>query len=434
MDLEEFRESVRDVLSHLYDRPYLQTHPLAHALVSASSGEVEGQALQRRLLAAIDALKPSAEVPYDSLAWRKYRYLYLRYVQGLPVPEIADDLGISLRQSRRYAQEALAAVTDILAGQCAGRLSSGHSQIPLPGRGDATIPDPSSELSFIDQEVARLKARSRMIMTPIQPLLVGVVATIESLARQHGRAIRLLATPTLPSVAIDRAALRQALLSILSLILGSAAHDIEVYAEVGSGSAEVTVVVGCVPHDVRSKETHRLYEDDRWHVAEHLLRAHGGTLDPPLIEPNRLEVRIRVHSLEERRVLVVDDNPDAVELYRRYLADGPYRLLAADDGMQALALAEVEQPAVVMLDVMMPSHDGWEILQMLKSQPQTQEIPVIICSVLKERDLALALGAAEALVKPVGQDDLLLALERHCFPGSAGHPGIRAGSASGRSR
>jgi CheY-like chemotaxis protein len=94
--------------------------------------------------------------------------------------------------------------------------------------------------------------------------------------------------------------------------------------------------------------------------------------------------------------------------------------VAAVDGTRALECAEAEQPAAIVLDVMMPGRDGWEVLQVLKSHPATRHIPVVVCSVLQERDLALALGAAELLVKPVARPDLLRALGRHSLGSPAG--------------
>jgi CheY-like chemotaxis protein len=125
-----------------------------------------------------------------------------------------------------------------------------------------------------------------------------------------------------------------------------------------------------------------------------------------------LVISLTLRAINGPKVLIVEDNADALQLYRRYLSDSPYRMLAATDGARALESAEAERPAAIVLDVMMPSQDGWEILQLLKANPDTRAIPVVICSVLRERELALALGAIEFLVKPVSRDELLLALER----------------------
>ena len=79
---------------------------------------------------------------------------------------------------------------------------------------------------------------------------------------------------------------------------------------------------------------------------------------------------------------------------------------------QVLSLARQLQPQAITLDVMMPTIDGWEVLQMLQTDPETQHIPVIVCSVWDEPELASSLGAAGFLKKPITQKDLLSALAR----------------------
>ncbi len=82
----------------------------------------------------------------------------------------------------------------------------------------------------------------------------------------------------------------------------------------------------------------------------------------------------------------------------------------ARDGQEALDLFASVQPDAVLLDVMMRDVDGWQILQALKTDPYTQDIPVIVCSVLAEEALATTIGADAYLRKPVTQSSLVLAL------------------------
>jgi CheY-like chemotaxis protein len=111
----------------------------------------------------------------------------------------------------------------------------------------------------------------------------------------------------------------------------------------------------------------------------------------------------------------VEDNPQVVQLFRRYLHGSIYRLLHVPDPDVLVQRAGEEQPAVITLDVMMPRRDGWELLQALKVRPETRDIPVLVCSVLRDRELALALGAADFLPKPITQHTLLAALNRHAL-------------------
>jgi CheY-like chemotaxis protein len=75
-----------------------------------------------------------------------------------------------------------------------------------------------------------------------------------------------------------------------------------------------------------------------------------------------------------------------------------------------LTLARELTPQLILLDVMMPGRDGWTALGQLREHPQTQHIPIIVCSIVSQRELALALGAVAFLRKPVSREDLLAAL------------------------
>ncbi|MBI2941006.1 MAG: response regulator [Chloroflexi bacterium] len=145
-------------------------------------------------------------------------------------------------------------------------------------------------------------------------------------------------------------------------------------------------------------------------VARRLLEMGGGTLREDPTEQGAVELFLP--STGPETVLVVDDNPDVLHLFRRYLGGGRYRVIVAQDARSALRLAPRVKPEAITLDLMMPMRDGWEILQGLRSHPETRDVPVVVCSVLDERELALALGATEFLAKPVTQQELLTALDR----------------------
>ena len=109
-------------------------------------------------------------------------------------------------------------------------------------------------------------------------------------------------------------------------------------------------------------------------------------------------------------VLVIDDQEPAIRLFRRYLDRAEIRVVGLREPEQALSVARRLQPRAITLDVMMPSMDGWEILQSLQADPETSHIPVVVCSVWDEPELASSLGAFAFLKKPVTQRDLLRVL------------------------
>lgn len=124
-----------------------------------------------------------------------------------------------------------------------------------------------------------------------------------------------------------------------------------------------------------------------------------------------------------RLVLVVDDDPEARELTSRMLEREGLGLavITADSGEEALELALKRQPDLVILDVMMPGLDGWQVLKSLRSQPETEHIPVLMQSMLHQQEIGKALGADDYLTKPVDRRHLAMAVQKLLPTGETGH-------------
>jgi CheY-like chemotaxis protein len=96
-----------------------------------------------------------------------------------------------------------------------------------------------------------------------------------------------------------------------------------------------------------------------------------------------------------------------------------YRVISASNGVEALSLARQHRPQAITLDVLMPQMDGWRALKELKADVALRDIPVIMVTVLNERGMAIPLGAADFLTKPVDRQRLTALLREHC-PASGG--------------
>src|SRR5262245_14380700 len=118
-------------------------------------------------------------------------------------------------------------------------------------------------------------------------------------------------------------------------------------------------------------------------------------------------------------VLVVDDDPTTISLLGKMLEKEGYRVISASNGVEALSLARQHRPQAITLDVLMPQMDGWRALKELKADVALRDIPVIMVTVLNERGMAIPLGAADFLTKPVDRQRLTALLREHC-PASGG--------------
>jgi diguanylate cyclase (GGDEF)-like protein len=110
-------------------------------------------------------------------------------------------------------------------------------------------------------------------------------------------------------------------------------------------------------------------------------------------------------------ILVVEDDLSTAELLTLHLTQAGYKVSHAFNGEEALEKAKTQHPFAITLDILLPKKDGWEVLQQLKSDQRTTEIPVIIHSIVDNRDLAFALGATDYLMKPLDKEVLFSKLE-----------------------
>ena len=111
-------------------------------------------------------------------------------------------------------------------------------------------------------------------------------------------------------------------------------------------------------------------------------------------------------------ILSIDDDQQVIQLYERYLNTQGYQVIPLTDPKKAVQRVKELKPHAVTLDIMMPGYDGWQALQDLKSDPETQRVPIIICSIVEDTAKGYALGATDYLLKPIIEDDLINALNR----------------------
>ena len=123
-------------------------------------------------------------------------------------------------------------------------------------------------------------------------------------------------------------------------------------------------------------------------------------------------------SLEAPLILVVDDDRTVREVIKRFLERAGYAVVTASDGHEGLRLARELGPAAITLDVLMPNLDGWTVLAAIKGDPELANIPVILMTIVDEKNRGYSLGACDYLVKPVNRDKLAEVLRNIC--GSVG--------------
>jgi CheY-like chemotaxis protein len=364
------------------------------------------QQVRRVLLDCIEALRPQRQGDALSEAARAYAILTYRYVDGLSMEEIEEKLALSRRQVYREHAKGVEAVASVLWDRMNERGTGSHVTPSIAGD---TAGD---RLKIAQAEVVRLQGSVHIEPLSLQEVLERVLGLLAPRIRQTGIQVKV-APGTWPAIVADRVMLRQAFLNLLSYALDTVTQgDLVITAsweqrgllvEIGESSG----VPGAQPARVPASKRAGV----GMAVAQALIEAQGGHLET-CQHDGRWQARILLPGSARTTVLVVDDNANLIALFQRYLGGHDVCVVGATDGEQALRLATELQPQAITLDVMMPSQDGWEILQRLKSSPDTKHIPIIICSVLNEPQIALAMGASDYLTKPVNQLELLEVLRR----------------------
>jgi signal transduction histidine kinase/CheY-like chemotaxis protein len=126
----------------------------------------------------------------------------------------------------------------------------------------------------------------------------------------------------------------------------------------------------------------------------------------------KIERPVTLSGKKEMVVMVIDDEANSITLFSKILEREGYKVIGIQSPAKAVEQAIEMKPDIIILDVIMPGFDGWDIIQRLKSNPQTKGIPVIFCTIVADKKRGFSLGASEYLVKPVRDDDLIRALNR----------------------
>jgi CheY-like chemotaxis protein len=117
-------------------------------------------------------------------------------------------------------------------------------------------------------------------------------------------------------------------------------------------------------------------------------------------------------------VLVIDDDPTVHDLMRRFLGKEGFKVVPALSGEEGLRLARASVPDVIVLDVQMPTMDGWQVLQQLKADPALKDVPVVLITMMDQKSLGYSLGANDYLLKPVDREKVAGVLNKYRRPAS----------------
>ncbi|RME99543.1 MAG: response regulator [Chloroflexi bacterium] len=407
----DFVRLVRGALTHLYDPAYLQNHPLISRLGLDLNLDklTRAQELRRILIEGIEHIQPRRRTGKQSEeAIRAYTILTYRYVDGLSMEEIGEELDLSQRSLYREHKKGLEAVACLLWDRA--------PNVALPGE-QVTVTSEAvqNRLDALQAELNHIQPAVRVNVLDIEPVLQEVLEMLNPLVAQTGRRITLVAPGQWPAVMADRIMLRQIFLVLLSNMLYTGSGNLAIECRKKKNEVVIVVAEGAKQPQTEPPPAVDPSNDANLAVVQTLVETLGGRLE--LLREDGWRVRLFLPgSTEGATVLMVEDNEGVVSLFRRYLGGHQVSIVDVNNGDEAIEQAIALQPRVITLDLMMPDEDGWEILQRLKKNPATEHIPVVICSVLNEPQLAEAMGASGYITKPVDRIEILEALQNYLGP------------------
>jgi len=398
----DFARQIRQALQNLHDYASLQKLPISGSLSGPNHTLDQGVRLLRsEILAAIEQLNPPGTMPQRAKERRPYALLYGRYVQGMTTAELVEELAISMRQLSRENTRALNAVTELMWTKLSTQLMDNDSHTPL-----APATALAEPVDVAQTEAEQLISQAHVDDLALPDLINGVFTTLASVAREHNISLVNRLPNDLPLIRANRVVIRQGMMGLLSYVL-QRIQDGQIIIE-SSVAQGITLHVKAMGK-YESSEPGSVGLD----ISQRLISSLGGRLEINAT-PEYLHAEITLPIAEDLPVLIMDDNAGLIELFRRYLAGRGYRVFEAHVISEVIETARRVDLKLIILDVMMPEQDGWEVLQRLKEAAETQAVPVMICSVLNEPELARTLGASDYLPKPVTQDDLLAKVEHWC--------------------
>jgi CheY-like chemotaxis protein len=282
---------------------------------------------------------------------------------------------------------------------------------------------------------------------PVRGVIDDVIALVRERAALHGIALTLEIDPALDLIESDELRFKQVMLNLLSNAVKFTPDGGHIAVKAARTERRMTVTVSDNGIGIPSEDQERIFEAfDQGRrgpsreegtglgltLCRRIVALMGGVMTlqsevgvgstfgftvPVLAADGVVEPDNRGDA--DPVVVVVDDDRRSLDLMSAYLDGHGVRVVRARDGNEGLDRIRRLQPVAALLDIRLPGIDGWEVLEALRADPETEEVPVIIVSILDEKSRGLAAGAAEYLVKPVGREDLLDALRRlRVLPGN----------------
>ncbi len=284
--------------------------------------------------------------------------------------------------------------------------------------------------------------------TEIEPIIKTVMSTAIALVKEKEIALHQEVPENLPTIWADATRIRQVILNLVSNAC-KFTDEGSVTTKVWADKDKVVFSVTDTGIGIPDNKIDNIFEEFTQvdasttrkvggtglglPISRHFVEMHGGKIwveselgkgstfsfyipIKPAKEPESTKVddgaQAHTPNGDHKKVVVaIDDDPGVVTLYKRFLEKQNYEVMGINDSQNIVEQVRSYAPTAILLDVVLPGKDGWGILKELKDDPYTREIPVIMCSIISDKNRGFSLGAADYLTKPISEDKLISALK-----------------------
>ncbi len=286
----------------------------------------------------------------------------------------------------------------------------------------------------------------------VKPMIESVVSAVEPLVKKNANRLEWECDPAIGMLFSDRTRVRQVLFNLLSnacKFTDKGEIHLSVMPETWEEQEYVVFAVRDSGIGITPEQAQKLFQKFQQadvsttrkyggtglglSITKHLCEMMGGQISVtseigkgstfavkiPLVHQPPEDAEPEAETVEARTdktagtVLVIDDDPTARDLIKRYLSKEGFHVVAATGGEEGIQKAKELQPVFITLDVMMPSMDGWEVLSVLKADEQLCQIPVVMMTMVEDKNLGISLGATDYLMKPIDRNRLMALASRY---------------------
>jgi CheY-like chemotaxis protein len=417
---EELERELHEALAHLYDPDYQPSEAFCSAIGCDVRDGVLG--VQSAILRAIEGLRPPSDMPPTAHARQVYELLHNRFVLKLIQEETAGRMHISRTSVHRVQRTAVHTLARALwecsqPSQSLGQVSPGQAASvqgqemgAQPAGEDALDAQAADWQSQVQRELASLQAKAPDTESDVGRVIGSALELVAPLTARRGVAVDVKSLQPGLVATVHPVVLGQILVSAVGRLARYISNGlISVYARLEDGNVKITLT-GAVAAQAGLSQADLVGE----------IPVSPDVTINTYLDGSQAFVWIETSSVGKVTVLVVDDNEDMARLYKGATVGTRYHIAHIAQGRDLLGALEAVAPDVIVLDVMLPDIDGWRLLMRLREDPASRAIPVIVCSVVREEDLALSLGAARYLPKPVRPREFIRALDQVLPQAAAG--------------